>query len=193
MKRRLEIDLNCSLQESQEYSADCMEVDGRDDCFSGINIGNNNILNSRCSIDLNEGAPIFSDEMNRNEAYNMPIASPEFDSVGNKYSWKALPQNVLSNNSGDRLVSSVSRPALMLEVERSSADEMNMPPFFTLMGAKDLHDQNSERETSDSSPSLELSLALPYPKTGGSGRALKLDLEMKQPKCPEVNATLSLF
>ena len=200
MKRRPEIDLNYSLQEIQEYSADCTEADGRDDCkrlkscFSGMNIRNNSIknINDRCSLAINGKGPSISGEFKCDGAYDMSIVSPELDSVGNKYSWKSLQQPVLSNEGENRLDSSVSSLALSLGVEKSSADERNMPPFFMLMGSKDLQDQNSESETSgDTNPSLALSLALPHPKTGD--RALKLDLEMKLPKCPEVTTTLSLF
>ncbi|XWS49571.1 hypothetical protein CRYUN_Cryun12cG0014600 [Craigia yunnanensis] len=198
-KRRPEIDLNYSLQENLEYSADCMEADGRDDskrlksCFSGMNIGKNNIkvINDRCSIAINGKGPSISGGFKCDGAFDMSIVSPELDSAGNKYSWKSLQQQLLSTDGGNRLDSSVSSLALTLGVERSSADKRNMPPFFMLMG-KDLKDRNSERETiGDTNPSLELSLALPHPKTGGT--VLKLDSEKKLPNCPEVNTTLSLF
>ncbi|XWS49250.1 hypothetical protein CRYUN_Cryun13aG0147900 [Craigia yunnanensis] len=199
-KRRHEIDLNYSLQENQEYSTDCTEADGRHDCkrlksrLSGVKIGNNSIkdINDRCSIDIHGKGPSISGELEGNGAYGMSIVSPRLDSVGNKYRWKSLQQQVLSNDSWNRRDSFVSSLELKLGVEGSSSDEGYMPPFFMLMGSKDLQDENTERETSgDTNPLLDLSLALPYPKTGD--RVLKLDSEMKLPKCPEVNTTLSLF
>ncbi|XVF13616.1 hypothetical protein REPUB_Repub08aG0222900 [Reevesia pubescens] len=189
-KGRPEIDLNYSLPESQEYSADCMEADGTHDykrlksCLSGMNIGNNSIK------DINTKGPSISGELKCDGAYDMSIVSPQLDSVGNKYRSKSLQQQVLSNDSGSRRDSSVSSLELKLGVGRSSSDQGNVPPFFMLMGSKD--DENPKRETScDTHPSLALSLALPYPKTGE--RVLKLDSEMKLPKCPKVNTTLSLF
>ncbi|XP_022757379.1 uncharacterized protein LOC111304736 isoform X2 [Durio zibethinus] len=201
LKKRPEIDLNYSLQESQDYSADCADADGRDDCkrlkscFSGMNIDNNSIkdINDRCSIAINGKGPSICGEFKCDGAFDMSVVSPALDSVGNKHSWKSLQRQALSNGSvKNQPDSSVSSLALMLGVGRSSADERNMPPFSMLMGNKDLQDQNSERETSDdTNPSLALTLALPRPKTGG--RALKLDSEMKLIKWPEVNTTLSLF
>ncbi|XVF11037.1 hypothetical protein REPUB_Repub07fG0234800 [Reevesia pubescens] len=176
---RPEIDLNYSLPESEEYSADCMEAVGGNDCkrlkscLSGMNIGNNSIkdINDRYSIAINSKGPNISGELNCGESYDMSILSPQLDSVGNKYRWKSLQQQALSNDSGNRRDSSVSSLELKLGVGRSSSDEGNMLPFFMLMGSKD--DKNSERETScDTNPSLALSLALPYPKT--SSRVLKL-------------------
>ncbi|XVF52363.1 hypothetical protein PTKIN_Ptkin05aG0012800 [Pterospermum kingtungense] len=195
LKRRPEIDLNCSLQESQEYSADCIEAGGGDDCkrprscFSGNNMGNNIIHNDinnnyTCSIAINGKGPSISDEFNRGGVHNKPIVFPELESVGSKHSWKSLQKHVLSNDS------SVPSLGLTLGVGMSPADDRNTPPFFTLTGTKDSQHHNSGRETSDTNPSLALSLALPDPKTGGG--ALKLDSEMKLPKFPEVNTTLSL-
>ncbi|XP_017973485.1 PREDICTED: uncharacterized protein LOC18606048 isoform X1 [Theobroma cacao] len=198
-KRRPEIDLNNSLQESEEYAEDCTEADGRNDCkrlkscFSGMDIGNNNIkdINERCSIAINGKVPSIPAEFKCDGAYDMLIFSPELDSLGDKNRWKSLQQQVVSNDSGNRLDSSVSSLELKLGVERSPSDQGIMPPFFMLMGSKGLHEGNSDRETSgDTNPSLALSLALPYPKKGG---VLKLDSEMQVPKCPEVNTTLSLF
>ncbi|XP_022717835.1 uncharacterized protein LOC111276330 isoform X2 [Durio zibethinus] len=196
-KRKHEIDLNYSLQENQEHFADCTSVDGRHDCkrlktsLSGLNMVNNSIkdINERCSIAIDGKGPSISGELRCNGAYDISIVSPQLDSVANKYRWKSLQRQVLPNDSGNGRDSSVSSLELKLGVESSSSDEGDMPPFF--MSGKDLGDKNSERETSDSNPSLALSLALPYPKVGG--RVLKPDSEMKLPKCQEVNTTLSLF
>ncbi|XVE65286.1 hypothetical protein DITRI_Ditri07aG0168900 [Diplodiscus trichospermus] len=183
-KKRPEIDLNYPPQESQEYSANCTDTDERDDCkrlkscFSGTNMGNNSIndINNRCSIAINGTVPSISAEVKCDRAYQTSLASPELDSVGNEYSWKASQQQILSSDRDNQLDSSVSSLAHSPGVERSLADERNKLPFFMLMGGKDLQDPNSERETSgDTNPSLALSLALP------------------QPKCPDVNTTLSLF
>lgn len=158
-----------------------------------MDIGNNNIkdINERCSIAINGKVPSIPAEFKCDGAYDMSIFSPELDSLGDKNRWKSLQQQVVSNDSGNRLDSSVSSLELKLGVERSPSDQGIMPPFFMLMGSKGLHEGNSDRETSgDTNPSLALSLALPYPKKGG---VLKLDSEMQVPKCPEVNTTLSLF
>ncbi|XP_022737550.1 uncharacterized protein LOC111290488 isoform X2 [Durio zibethinus] len=202
-KRRPEIDLNYSLQESEEYSADYMEFDGRHDCKKlkscpgEMNIGNNSIkdINERRSIAINGKGPSISGELSCNGAYDMSIVSPQLASAaGNMHRWKSsLQPQVLSNDSGNPQDPSVSGLELKLGIERSSSEQGNTPPkIFILMGSEDLQDQNSERETSgDTNPSLALSLALPSSKTGGRG--LKLDSEMNLPTCPEVNTTLSLF
>ncbi|XVE57457.1 hypothetical protein DITRI_Ditri04bG0091900 [Diplodiscus trichospermus] len=191
-KRRLEIDLNVSLQENTEYSTDYMEADGRHDCkrlkscLSGMNTGSISIK------DVNGKGQSISGELKCNGAYDRSMVS-QLDSAGNEYRWKSLQQQVPSNDSGNRPDSSVSGQGLKLGVERSSSDQRDMPPFFMLTGSKDLQVETSERETSGNTNnlSLALSLALPDPETGG--RVLELDSEMKLPKCPEVNTTLSLF
>ncbi|XWS62142.1 hypothetical protein CRYUN_Cryun07bG0185600 [Craigia yunnanensis] len=144
LKRRHEIDLNYSLQENQEYSADCTEADGRHDCkklkscLSGMNIGNNTIkdINERCSVAINGKVPSISGELKSNGAYDMSEVSPQLDPVGNKYRWKSLQQQVLSNDSGNQRDSSISSLELKLGVESSFSDNGDMPPFFMLMGSK---------------------------------------------------------
>ncbi|OMO93198.1 Zinc finger, PHD-type [Corchorus olitorius] len=202
-KRRPDIDLNHSPQESEDYTADGMDIDNNGvkdindsvmvkSSFSEMDIGNNNSVkdrNERCSTDMNGKGPSSSGDVKCDGAYDMSIVSSELDSVGNKNRWKSLQQQVLSNDSGKRLHSSVSSPD-QVRVARSSSDRGNMPPFFMLMGNKVLGG-NSERETSnDTTPSLALSLALPNPKTVPVSN---LDLEMKLPNRAEVNTTLSLF
>ncbi|MBA0575227.1 hypothetical protein Golob_027699 [Gossypium lobatum] len=197
-RKRPEIDLNCSLQENQEYFADHVVADDTNDgkrlksCFGGMAVDRNrikDIINDRCSLPVNgRGPSIYG-----NEVYDMSIVPPESDSVGNKYSWKhLLQQQVLSNDSGKQVKSSVSNLELALGVERSLSAHRNMPPSFMVMSSGDPRD-----EISDTNPSLALSLALPYPKAGGSGSGsgttLKLASDMKLPKCQEVNTTLSLF
>ncbi|KAA3463223.1 Zinc finger, PHD-type [Gossypium australe] len=199
-RKRPEIDLNCSLQEKQEYFADHVEADDTNDgkrlksCFGGMDVDRNrikDIINDRCSLPVNgRGPSIYG-----NEVYDMSIVPPELDSVGNKYSWKhLLQQQVLSNDSGKQVKSSVSNLELALGVERRFSAHRNMPPSFMVMSNGDSRD-----EISDTNPSLALSLALPYPKAGGSGSGsgsgttLKLASDMKLPKCQEVNTTLSLF
>ncbi|MBA0718566.1 hypothetical protein Golax_006309 [Gossypium laxum] len=197
-RKRPEIDLNCSLQENQEYFADHVEADDTNDgkrlksCFGGMAVDRNrikDIINDRCSLPVNgRGPSIYG-----NEVYDMSIVPPESDSVGNKYSRKhLLQQQVLSNDSGKQVKSSVSNLELALGVERSLSAHRNMPPSFMVMSSGDPRD-----EISDTNPSLALSLALPYPKAGGSGSGsgttLKLASDMKLPKCQEVNTTLSLF
>ncbi|MBA0621506.1 hypothetical protein Godav_007120, partial [Gossypium davidsonii] len=199
-RKRPEIDLNCSLQEKQEYFADHVEADDTNDgkrlksCFGGMAVDRNrikDIINDRCSLPVNGRGPTIYG----NEVYDMSIVPPESDSVGNKYSWKHLLQRqVLSNDSGKQVKSSVSNLELALGVERSLSAHRNMPPSFMVMSSGDPRD-----EISDTNPSLALSLALPYPKAGGSGSGsgsgttLKLASDMKLPKCQEVNTTLSLF
>ncbi|TYH40483.1 hypothetical protein ES332_D12G249900v1 [Gossypium tomentosum] len=197
-RKRPEIDLNCSLQEKQEYFADHVEADDANDgkrlksCFGGMAVDRNrikDIINDRCSLPVNgRGPTIYGNEM-----YDMSIVPPESDSVGNKYSWKhLLQQQVLSNDSGKQVKSSVSNLELALGVERSLSAHRNMPPSLMVMSSGDPRD-----EISDTNPSLALSLALPYPKAGGSGSGsgttFKLASDMKLPKCQEVNTTLSLF
>ncbi|MBA0773284.1 hypothetical protein Gotri_008571 [Gossypium trilobum] len=197
-RKRPEIDLNCSLQEKQEYFADHVEADDTNDgkrlksCSGGMAVDRNrikDIINDRCSLPVNGRGPTIYG----NEVYDMSIVPPESDSVGNKYSWKhLLQQQVLSNDSGKQVKSSVSNLELALGVERSLSAHRNMPPSFMVMSSGDPRD-----EISDTNPSLALSLALPYPKAGGSGSGsgttLKLASDMKLPKCQEVNTTLSLF
>ncbi|KAG4171426.1 hypothetical protein ERO13_A12G208600v2 [Gossypium hirsutum] len=195
-RKRPEIDLNCSIQEKQEYFADHVEADDTNDgkrlksCFGGMDVDRNrikDIMNDRCSLPVNgRGPSIYG-----NEVYDMSIVPPESDSVGNKYSWKhLLQQQVLSNDSGKQVKSRVSNLELALGVGRSLSAHGNMPPSFMVMSNGDSRD-----EISDTNPSLALSLALPYPKAGGSGSGttLKLASDMKLPKCQEVNTTLSLF
>ncbi|XP_012439326.1 uncharacterized protein LOC105765005 isoform X2 [Gossypium raimondii] len=197
-RKRPEIDLNCSLQEKQEYFADHVEADDTNDgkrlksCFGGMAVDRNrikDIINDRCSLPVNGRGPTIYG----NEVYDMSLVPPESDSIGNKYSWKhLLQQQVLSNDSGKQVKSSVSNLELALGVERSLSAHRNMPPSFMVMSSGDPRD-----EISDTNPSLALSLALPYPKAGGSGSGsgttLKLASDMKLPKCQEVNTTLSLF
>ncbi|XP_039056478.1 uncharacterized protein LOC120199491 [Hibiscus syriacus] len=191
LKRRPEIDLNCPLQESLEYSAGCTEADGKHDVkkscpISGTNIGNNIIkdINERGAIATNIQDP-SSGEFKCYGVDNMAIAS-RLDSEGNR--WKSLEQQVLSNNGGrqqDPYVSSSLE--LRLRDGKSSSHDGNVPPFFKLEGG--LQDEYRGRKTSgDTDPSLALSLALPDPN--GSG-VLKLDSDRKVP--PEVNTRLSLF
>lgn len=197
-RKRPEFDLNCSLQEKQEYFADHVEADDANDgkrlksCFGGMAVDRNrikDIINDRCSLPVNGRGPTIYG----NEVYDMSIVPPESDSVGNKYSWKhLLQQQVLSNDSGKQVKSSVSNLELALGVERSLSAHRNMPPSLMVMSSGDPRD-----EISDTNPSLALSLALPYPKAGGSGSGsgttFKLASDMKLPKCQEVNTTLSLF
>lgn len=197
-RKRPEIDLNCSLQEKDEYFADHVEADDTNDCkrlkscFGGMDVDRNrikDIINDRCSLPVNgRGPSIFGNDM-----YDMSIVPLESDSVGNKYSWKHLlqqQQHVLSNDSGKQVNSSVPNLELALGVERSPSAHRNMTPSFMLMSNGDPGD-----EIFDTNPSLALSLALPCPKAGGSGSGttLKHASEMKLPKCQEVNTTLSLF
>ncbi|XVF51976.1 hypothetical protein PTKIN_Ptkin04bG0227700 [Pterospermum kingtungense] len=198
-KRRHEFDLNYSLEDNQDYAVDYTEADGRHDkrlnsCYSVMNIGDNSSkdINHRYTIDTEGKGPSISGELKCNGAYDMSIVSPQLDSKGDMYSWKSLQQQVLSNNGGIQRDSSVPSLDLKLGVERSSSDQGGIPPFSMLMGSKDLQFGNSARETTgDTNPSLALSLALPYPMTGGC--VLELDSKLKLPKCPKVNTTLSLF
>lgn len=182
-KRRHDFDLNYSLQDNQDYAADCTEAEGRhhykrlNSFDSVMNTGYNSSkdINERRK-DINGKGPSISGELKCNGAYDVSIVSPQLDSECNMYKCKSSQQQVLSNDG--RRDSSVSSLELKLEVEGSTSDQGNIHPSFMLMGSE------------DDNPSLALSLALPYPKTGG--RVSKLDSELKLPKCPKVNTTLSL-
>ncbi|KAK8614240.1 hypothetical protein V6N13_122609 [Hibiscus sabdariffa] len=175
-KRRPEIDLNCCLEESLEYSAGCTEADRKHELkmskscvISGTDIGSNIIkdINERSSVTTNSQGPSSSGEFKCHGVGNMAVASQE------RNRWKSLERQVLPNNGGGPNASS-------LGAGKNSSDEGNMPPFLKPTGSKDLQDEYSG--SGDTNPSLALSLALPCPNGGGV-----------LPKWPEVNITRSFF